>query len=544
MGRLDLRIRVDAGENPFHREFWTGRIDSRPVAAFRICFGVLLLKDALYHLPLAGPLYSDHGILPRAALLSHPYGPFRFSLMDALGPPALVTGFFLAWALVAACLIVGHRTRLAAVLNYLIMVSVQYRNPYVLDGSDGVFRVLGFWSLFLPLADHYSLDALRRRRREQASAGGASPPKRAWALPLRMAQLQVAIIYLATAAHKLRSGVWLSGDALFYTRQLESLMLPLGQAVFAAAPDALLRFGSVAALLIEWAFPFLVLSPIGQPGLRLVGLGLGTALHVGIAATMSIANFSALMISSYWLFAPGEWVEAIARRLRAAWERLVGQLAPARLWRAASASPRLGRWLERAGAWTARAPAGSATAPPERPWPGVARWLLGVALAYVMTSVVWHNLWTVYYPLVPPAWGVAQFPLVYLPLWQQWNMFLAGGRRPDGWVEVVGTFEDGRVLELQRGAPPADEMPRRHWGPWTRWKGLERAVDTMPPVHLQAWAERSCVAPGGAAPGRPVFVELRRRLRMPHAPEAPAEPLQTVVLWRQRCAPGAPRPRT
>lgn len=510
MAWLDTRIRVDAGENPFRREFWTGWIDSRPVAAFRICFGALLLKDALFRLPLAELLYSDRGILPRWALLSVPIAPYRFSLMDAVGTPALAVAFFLAWALVAACLMLGYKTRLAVVLNYLILVSVQYRNPYVLDGSDAVFRVLGFWSLFLPLADHYSIDGRRRRLQERASGTGEAPP-RAWALPVRLAQLQVAIIYLATAALKLRSGIWLGGDALLYTRQLESLLLPLGRAAFAAAPDALLRFGSVAALLIEWAFPFLVLSPIGQPALRIAGLGLGAALHAGIAATMSIANFSLLMISSYWLFVPGEWLDVVARRLGLVQGLVAPTLVPE---------------------------------PPARP--GVARTLLGVALGSIMACVVWHNVWTVYYPLVPRPAGPARHPLLYLALWQNWDMFLSGGRRPDGWVQVVGAFEDGRVLDLDTHAPPSDEMPARNWGPWTRLKPLERVVDTLPPIHLQAWAQHYCARydASRATAGRLTAVELRHRFRLPHGPGMPPNPLQTVVLWRQRCAPTAQRPRT
>jgi hypothetical protein len=373
-----------------------------------------------------------------------------------------------------------------------------------------VFRVLGFWSLFLPLGDHFSVDAHRRRLREP-SAGGAAAPARAWALPVRLAQLQVAIIYLATAALKLRSGAWLSGDALFYTRQLESLLLPLGQAAFAAAPPDWLRFGSVAALAIEWAFPFLVLSPIGQPAARLLGLGLGAALHLGIAATMSIANFSLLMLSSYWLFVRWEWVETAARRLG---------LAPVH---AESGSPDPIRQQ------------------PGRVRPG--RRALALALGYVMACVVWQNVWTVYYPRVPTL-AMLQVPLLYLGLWQQWNMFLAGGRRPDGWVQVVATLPDQRVLDVETLAPPSNQMPRRNWGPWLRLKMLERAVDTMPPVHLQAWAESVCVAPGLRAAAAPTLVELRHRVRLPHEPGAPPAPLQTVVRWRQSCVPpSSPPPR-
>jgi hypothetical protein len=500
-------LKLDAASNPFARRFWLGGIDSRPVALFRICYGALLLKDALYHLPLAERLYSDQGILPRYALFGVPYASYRFSLMDALGPPALVAGFFLAWALVAGCLMVGYRTRLAALLSYVMVLSVQYRNTYVLDGSDAVFRVLGFWALFLPLGDHFSIDARLRRAREGAAAVLPVRPAPAWALPVRLAQVQVALVYLATAALKLRSGAWLSGDALFYTRQLDSLMLPLGRDVLAAAPDEWLRIASIATLAIEGALPFLLLSPFGQPAACLLGLGLGVALHLGIAATMSIANFSLLMISSYWLFVRWEWVQAAARRLGRAYDPVEADSPP----------------VDPVHEQPARQPVRTA---------------LAAALVYVMACVGWQNLWTVYHPSVPTI-PILQVPLLYLGLWQQWNMFLAGGRRPDGWVQAVATFQDGRVLDVERRAPPADEMPRHDWGPWLRWRQIERHVDTMPPVHLQAWAENTCVAESTRALGTPVLVELRHRVRAPHAPGAPRSALETIVRWRQQCAPAA-----
>jgi hypothetical protein len=166
---------------------------------------------------------------------------------------------------------------------------------------------------------------------------------------------------------------------------------------------------------------------------------------------------------------------------------------------------------------------------------------LALALSYAMACVAWQNLWTVYHPRVP-ALTPLQVPLLYLGLWQQWNMFLAGGRRADGWVQVVATLPDGRVLDVETLAPPSNEMPRRNWGPWLRWKMLERAVDTMPPVHLQAWAENVCIAPSLRARAAPSLVELRHRFRLPHEPGAPPSPLQTVVLWRQICVPPAPTP--
>ncbi|MCI0349187.1 MAG: hypothetical protein L0Z53_07160 [Acidobacteriales bacterium] len=82
--------------NFLRRGYWFGQIDSRPLSVFRIVFALLLLKDALYHLPLAGLFYSDAGLVPRAVLLDGLARPERFSLMDALGHEWIAAVFFSA----------------------------------------------------------------------------------------------------------------------------------------------------------------------------------------------------------------------------------------------------------------------------------------------------------------------------------------------------------------------------------------------------------------------------------------------------------------
>ena len=47
-------------------DYWFGQVESRPLSLFRIFFGLLVLKNALYSIPLAQLFYSDEGIVPRA----------------------------------------------------------------------------------------------------------------------------------------------------------------------------------------------------------------------------------------------------------------------------------------------------------------------------------------------------------------------------------------------------------------------------------------------------------------------------------------------
>ena len=149
--------------NTLHAKYWFGRVDSRPLSVFRIFFAGLLLKNAIYSIPLATAFYSDAGYVPRSALWDGLARTDRFSIMDAMPYSWMAIVFFSIWAGVALSLLVGNRTKLMAIVNFVIVLSVHERNVYVLNGADTVIRALSFWMLFLPLGDYYSVDALRKR---------------------------------------------------------------------------------------------------------------------------------------------------------------------------------------------------------------------------------------------------------------------------------------------------------------------------------------------------------------------------------------------
>src|SRR5689334_23825527 len=97
--------------NFLSRNYWFGQVDSRSLSFFRICFAALLLKNALYLIPLSRRLYSDAGIVPRAPLWNGPHPSYYFSLMDYLSADWMAALVFVAWAGIALALLVGYRTR-------------------------------------------------------------------------------------------------------------------------------------------------------------------------------------------------------------------------------------------------------------------------------------------------------------------------------------------------------------------------------------------------------------------------------------------------
>ncbi|HMN30030.1 MAG TPA: HTTM domain-containing protein [Caldilineaceae bacterium] len=188
--------------NFFQADYWFGEVDSRPLSPFRICFGALLLKNALYSIPLAQLFYSDEGIVPRAQFWADPtqLSSAHFSLLNYLPTTWMAILFFVVWAIISLSFLVGYQTRWMAVLTFLWKLSILHRNPFPLSGADHVMTVLSFWMTFLLLNHYYSVDGWLARHRGQAAS--ATMPHTTYAFPLRVIQIQVALIYVLTSYYK------------------------------------------------------------------------------------------------------------------------------------------------------------------------------------------------------------------------------------------------------------------------------------------------------------------------------------------------------
>lgn len=316
--------------NFLRRDYWFGQVDSRPLSLFRIVAAMLMLKEAMYFLPLSAVFFSDNGIVPRS-IAAQVNGPWRWSLLSLVGAESLVTLFLLVWIAILLCLLVGYRTRLMTVLNFIFLVSLFNRNYLPMDGADYVMRVMAFWSLFVPLGDYYSVDALRTRLRRYRQTGNwrdlqaPAAPRTMFAFPLRMMQIQIALVYVVAGVSK-TGDVWMQGLALHDVLSLKTYTLPTADLIVQFAPDWLLRALTYGVLLIEDLFIVLVFVPIGQPLLRLIGLASMALMHIGIAATMGIQNFAMFMIATYLVFFDPAWVKALGAwtRRKAALPLMIG----------------------------------------------------------------------------------------------------------------------------------------------------------------------------------------------------------------------------
>jgi hypothetical protein len=288
-------------------QFWFAPLDALPAALFRISIGTLLTLAFLASAANWHRFYGADGMLSLGDPTISPVPQGWWSVFYWTDGVLPVGAYWGAGTLAAVAFTVGWHTRLAAVLLFVLQASMVHRNPMAVNGEDLVFRMLLFYSCFAALGTTWSLDARRR-----PGAGG-----RAERWPIRLMQLNLALIYLVSQPYKIASDpTWVSGDAMYYVminRTWSRFPWPaLYYHPWVAYPST---WGS---LLIEIALPIGVWIPRLR---RWVVLAAG-ALHVVIAvALQNVTFFTLAMTASFWVFLTSEDLRRFQATARVGWRR-------------------------------------------------------------------------------------------------------------------------------------------------------------------------------------------------------------------------------
>jgi len=304
-------------------------VDPRALAAFRIGLGALLVADLLRRSRSLSAFYTDDGVLPRRALFAD-YSEV-YSVHALSGEPWAVASLFAVAGVVAIALAVGYRTRLATVASWLLLLSLQVRNPMVLNAGDALLAMLLFWSVFLPLGSRWSVDAVRRADAESPgdgvppdaeeratpdaeddvtpdgadgvvdeaasesgpSAGGPRGAAVATVASLGLL-LQMLVMYVTNGVHKLEGDLWMGGEAVAYVMQADQFTYLLGNHI--AAFPGLLRAATYVWVALLFASPLLILFT-GFPRAAVASIFVGT--HLGMAVTMRIDLFPVIAVVGF-----------------------------------------------------------------------------------------------------------------------------------------------------------------------------------------------------------------------------------------------------
>ena len=264
----------------------TYSLDLRSLALFRIALGAVLLGDLIWRARDLTVFYTDFGVLPRAALLDKFSPGQRFSIHLMSGQLIFQVFLFLLAAFFAVMLIAGARTRLAAFASWFMVVSLQNRNPIILQGGDVYLRVLAFIAIFLPLGALYSVDAaLLPEASEQKT------PRRFahFSTPGLALIAQVAMVYAFAVLLKTAPEWRRDYSAVYYALSIQQMSTPLGR--FLLHFPKLLPWLTRVTLLQEGSIPLLLLTPFLAGPARFLGVILIIGLHIGLGLSIRLGHF-------------------------------------------------------------------------------------------------------------------------------------------------------------------------------------------------------------------------------------------------------------
>ncbi len=280
--------------------FWFTPGSAATLVAMRTMLGIASLGWTLSMLPDLATFYFDDGLLPSPRYADHRLGLFQWFTSDA----AVVVAW-LAMSAAAIALIVGRGVRIAAPLLWITTLTMQQGAVTALNAGDLLMRIwTAYFALYAVLTPSRFLDVPLFGRSLNGSRQWPTAPL--WLV--RLAQLQLTVIYPATVVAKLDGDTWREGTAALYAlglRDFERFWLP-----------TFMRENLVLGNLMTW---FTIAAEIALPFLlwtrrtRWFGIAVGILLHGGFDYTMRLGFFFPAMVIGYLAFVrPDEMERALS----------------------------------------------------------------------------------------------------------------------------------------------------------------------------------------------------------------------------------------
>lgn len=277
------------------RHFWFRPQPAYPLGLVRMAFGVVAIGWTVSLLPDLYPLFGPHGIAPQ-----QPGDPFYWDVF-AIWPSerALLIG----WAVLlvsSVALAIGWHSRLAALVVFVLILSFQHRDPWVWNSGDVAVRIEALILALSPCGAALSLDQARR-----AGTFWSAQQRPQWSV--RLLQLQMSLIYLASALSKIKGSTWPQGTAVSYALRLPDLVL-LSPPHWVTNSALLMNAASWGTLTVELSLAFLVWNRRLRPWV----LAAGVVMHIVIMATIAVGFFTLAMFVLYLAFIPPEALQRLS----------------------------------------------------------------------------------------------------------------------------------------------------------------------------------------------------------------------------------------
>jgi predicted DCC family thiol-disulfide oxidoreductase YuxK/uncharacterized membrane protein YphA (DoxX/SURF4 family) len=271
------------------------RAPATGLGVFRIGFGLVVFQEVVF-------LYWFRRLI---------FDPVPY--VDMASP--LVDHLLLGWAMVAVFLVLGYRTRFAAVVNYLLWIVFLVFTSMWQDFDGGFDQLMigsSFLLMFLPTERALSLDKLRKTLKYSTITHRYVPPADVSVLCYYIPVLfSLGLLYFDSAIHKLSAEFWRNGMGAWLPATMPYYMSGIDFTWFLNNKPLQAIIG-YTLLIFQFVFVFLCCFRPFRVPLLLIGL----AFHSGIILFLNIYPFGFGMLVHYALMVPFAWWRCLGKALQ------------------------------------------------------------------------------------------------------------------------------------------------------------------------------------------------------------------------------------
>lgn len=276
--------------------WWTMPVRAERWAAFRIAIGLAVFVDIVQtYWPVRRAIFGAGSLGDPSVFASRSALPlWNWSLLEGVTNPLILDAALMAWAASALCLAAGFWSRRAALVGWMMSVSVLNTNYFLHNGGDRLRTMALLLLAVTPCAAAWSWQARR------ACADGDSRPVLMAPWPIRLLLLQLVVIYFFSGLLKEKGTTWQSGEALWLV-MTNAAWTRWSYAQFPVWP-LLARGLTWFTLAWELTFPLLLL----HRRTRVPALLIGASFHVATGLLLKLGMFPVYALCMYAPLLPWE----------------------------------------------------------------------------------------------------------------------------------------------------------------------------------------------------------------------------------------------
>lgn len=287
-------------------------IDRRSLALMRVFVALIVVYDLYQRARFLFDHYGAASIFPPEAIWNGEWGapwPILFKAMELW--PYFPAYFFVVGFVAALFLLIGWKTRIAAVCTWVSVFAIQLMDPIVLQGGDITMRLVLFLGIFLPWGSAYAVDALSEAK--QKAWTYLSPVTAIYLL-------QFGMIYLFANLEK-KAPEWIpDGTAVYYALSIDHFSTPVGE--FMLNFPLILMALTFAVHLVQFMAFYLLFFPFATFATRSTVLVMLLLMHISFGIHMNLGAFSWISVCALLAFLPFRFWEWVTKWWEGRWGNL------------------------------------------------------------------------------------------------------------------------------------------------------------------------------------------------------------------------------